>query len=72
MSMTTQQKLEDAETQLHLLNTGQKVHVSVDINGERVEFNRVNIGRLERYVENLKSQLGTADYSNRKPFRMSM
>lgn len=56
--MTTTEKLNDAETQYHLLLTGQKARVYVDQNGERVEYTSTTVSRLLQYINSLKVELG--------------
>ena len=55
--MTPEEKLLDAEAQLHLLLTGQAPVVFVDQNGERVEYRPANASRLQAYVASLKTAI---------------
>ena len=57
--MTPQEKLNDAENQLHLLITGQQARVYVDQNGERVEYTTANVGRLRSYIAELKREINS-------------
>lgn len=50
--------LTDAENAYHALMIGGSVRVTVDQNGERVEFTSANAARLKAYIEHLKQQLG--------------
>ena len=50
-------RLEEAEQALHELNTGQKVRVFQDQNGERVEYTVANASRLESYIAQLRYQI---------------
>lgn len=68
-ALTNEQKLADAESQYHLLLTGQKARVFVDQNGERVEFSVANRGSLAAYIESLKSKIGSASSTSRGPLR---
>lgn len=72
MTLTTAEKLVDAEQKLHLLETGQQPLVVVDSTGERVEFSRANIDKLRVYVKSLKSQSGQLDTRIYRPLRMTM
>lgn len=53
-----QARLTDAETQYHLVMTGQTAKVFVDQNGERIEYNMASATRLAAYIAELKRQLG--------------
>ncbi len=53
-----QGRLTDAETQYHLLMTGQTAKVFVDQNGERIEYQQASAQRLAAYIADLKRQLG--------------
>ena len=53
-----QARLTDAETQYHLLMTGQTAKVFVDQNGERIEYQTATATRLSAYIMELKRQLG--------------
>lgn len=63
----TQALLDDAREKYHLLVTGQAVRVSVDQNGERVEYNVANAGRLAEYIRQLEEALGVAVAVARRP-----
>jgi hypothetical protein len=58
MSLSTAQKLVEAQDALHKLQTGQAVRVFVDQNGERVEFNMTTVARLLAYIASLENQIG--------------
>lgn len=51
-------RLSDAEEAYHQLMTGTKAAVFVDQNGERVEYAKVDLGRLVAYITELRRQLG--------------
>jgi hypothetical protein len=53
MALSNAQKLAEAETALHDLQTGRLARVFVDQNGERVEFNSTNRAALEAYIAKL-------------------
>lgn len=53
-----QARLEDAESALHRLMTGQAARVIVDQNTERVEFAVANADRLRAYIQELRIKLG--------------
>lgn len=55
--MTTAEKLAEAESALHKLNTGQSVAEFVDQNGERVRFTAANRSALRSYIAELTSQI---------------
>lgn len=63
----TQALLDDAREKYHLLVTGQAVRVSVDQNGERVEYNVANAGRLAEYIRQLEVAVGAAVAAARRP-----
>lgn len=50
--------LVQAEDAYNALAIGQSVRVTVDQNGERVEFTAANADRLQKYIYSLKVQLG--------------
>lgn len=50
--------LEDAEKAYHRLMLGGSVRVTVDQNGERVEFTAANRSALVAYIQGLKRELG--------------
>lgn len=51
------QRLAEAEEALHQLQTGEKVRVFQDQNGERVEYNSANISKLQAYIAKLEYQI---------------
>jgi hypothetical protein len=61
-TMTTQQKLDEAEEAYHNLMTGTQAKVVVDQNGERVEFTASNASRLFAYIQSLKKLLNPASH----------
>lgn len=71
MTMATRVQIEkwlsEAEDSYHALATGQAAAVFVDQNGERVEYNKVDMSRLRLYIDDLKRQLGLAKVGG--PFR---
>lgn len=50
--------LSEAEMARHQLLLGGSVRVTVDRNGERVEFTAANRADLEKYITGLKIELG--------------
>jgi hypothetical protein len=64
MSLTTEQKLAEAEQAYHDLQTGKAVRVIVDRNGERVEFTTANAQRLLAYIKELRVALGVSAIQN--------
>lgn len=54
---TTADMLAEAETAYHNLMVGKQVIVYVDMNGERVEYNKASAWRLAAYIEALKKAL---------------
>ncbi len=60
--MATQQelqaRLDEAEKAYHALMIGGAVRVTVDQNGERVEFSAASAANLQKYIYGLKIQLG--------------
>lgn len=66
--MTTSEKLAEAETAYHYLLTGQRVSVTVDQNGERVEFTAMSAARLAAYIQDLKRQLSLSCSGPLKPY----
>ena len=72
MSTLSKALLADAKAKYHQLLTGQAVKVSVDRNGERVEFNTANRSALAEYVRELEQQVAGVSLSARRPldFRM--
>jgi hypothetical protein len=59
--------LADAREKYHLLLTGQAVRVAVDQNGERVEYNTANAGKLAEYIRQLEVATGSAAAKARRP-----
>jgi len=55
-----QQRLDEARTAYHLLQTGRSARVVVDQNGERVEFTAANRASLYAYIRELEAQLPAA------------
>lgn len=53
-----QTRLTRAEEAYDTLMIGGSVRVTVDQNGERVEFTAANAARLAAYIQELKRQLG--------------
>lgn len=53
--MTDAEKLAEAEAALHALLTGKAASVFVDQNGERVEYVRASLTRLQGYVAHLRA-----------------
>ena len=68
--MTKAEQLADAETQYHLLVTGQQAKVFVDQSGERVEYTSANRGDLQKYIARLKSEVSGPNLSG--PMRVFM
>ena len=54
----TQAKLDAAEDALHDIQIGGQVRVTVDQNGERVEYSVANVTRLKAYILEMKLELG--------------
>lgn len=54
---TITQQLSEARAAYHDLMTGNAVSVSVDQNGERVEYSRANANALFQYIVRLQSTL---------------
>jgi hypothetical protein len=52
--MTLADRLADAQTAYHDLQTGRSARVVVDQNGERVEYTPANAARLAAYIADLK------------------
>ena len=57
-TLTTQERLDQAEDALHQKLMDGSARVFVDQNGERVEYSVPSIPRLQGYILSLKSQLG--------------
>lgn len=63
---TLNQRLEEAETALHRLNTGEReVKISVGDYG-MTEFSEVNVTALERYISKLKNDIAKLDGRRRR------
>jgi cephalosporin hydroxylase len=68
MPLTTAQRLVEAEEALHKLLTGQRT-VSMSYNGRTVTYNQQDIGKLQEYIRQLKSEIAQeAGTSTRRPF----
>ena len=63
MATTVAERLTEAETAYHDLLRGVAVRSLVDQNGERIEYNRADLPRLQAYIESLKRQAATAPTS---------
>jgi hypothetical protein len=59
-TQTLAEKLSEAESAYHNLQTGVMPRVVVDQNGQRVEFTAANKADLYRYILDLKAQLPDA------------
>lgn len=57
-TVTYTERLEEAETALHRLMTGNAARVYVDQNGERVEYFKADSAKLRAYIYELKLALG--------------
>lgn len=57
--LTDRQRLTEAKAAYHSLQTGTMARVVVDQNGERVEFNAANAGRLAAYIQQLEVAVGS-------------
>ena len=64
--MTVQQKLAEAEKAYHALLTGTQA-VTIEKDGRKVEFNRINISRLRAYIAELKADLNPSLSMRRRP-----
>ena len=58
MLLTPQQRLDEARSAYHALNTGKMARVVVDQNGERVEFAVANKTALYNYIKQLEREVG--------------
>jgi len=66
---TPQELLTQAQNAYHQLMTGKLAKVVVDQNGERVEFNATNSGKLLSYIQSLQDQIaGTRSNRPMRPF----
>jgi hypothetical protein len=61
MSLTPQQRLDDARDKLHLLQTG-RLSVEVEVDGRKVRYARTDVDELRGYIGELE-----AEAANRKP-----
>ncbi len=57
-TLSTQDRLTEAEDALHALLIGRSARVFVDQNGERIEYTSVNRAGLVTYIDSLKNELG--------------
>lgn len=62
-----QTRLVAAENAYHELMTGDAVRITVDQNGERVEFTRGTASRLELYINALREALNTNPANSGRP-----
>jgi len=69
MALTLQQRLDAAKAAYHAVLTGTQAKVVVDQNGERVEFNAVNISKLALYIADLEAELAGTNV-NRGPMKV--
>ena len=60
-TLSTQDRLDQAEDALHQMLIGGATRVFVDQNGERVEYSVPSIPRLRAYILELQVKLGTAE-----------
>lgn len=67
---TLAERLSEAETAYHDLQTGRMARVFVDQNGERIEYTPTSASRLLTYINDLKGQLGTG--TGHGPMRVFM
>lgn len=68
--LTTAQKLAEAKQARHEILTGKAVTRFIDQNGESVQYQMANVGRLESYIAELEALLApTAPY--RGPLRFT-
>lgn len=54
---TAAERLVEAQTAYHALQTGSAVERVRDSNGDEVTYTRANISRLARYIEDLKAEV---------------
>lgn len=64
--MATLEQLNEARAALHRLNIGTST-VSIQRDGKRVEFTPINRADLERYIDQLETQLGQPGNRRRGP-----
>ena len=60
---TIQERLTEAEDAYHALQTGSSAVEVRDSDGGSVRYTPANSARLFAYIQDLKRQLGTAEYS---------
>jgi len=68
--------LRDARAKRHSIMMGDVPEVVVDQNGERVHYNRTNLGRLEAYIRELNMKIAECEgdpspVSYNRPLRFS-
>lgn len=68
-SLTTAQRLVEAEDALHQLLTGTSARVVVDQNGERIEYTAANAGKLRAYIQELKQEIAGEPIGSNGPLR---
>lgn len=56
-TLTTQEKLDEAQAAYHQLVIGRAPSVVVEQNGERVEFTQANRAALQAYISDLIAQI---------------
>lgn len=56
-TLTSTQRLAQAEDAYHALMTGRAVVVVIDQNGERIEYAKANASALRSYIEALKLEI---------------
>ena len=64
--MATLEQLNEARAALHRLSIGTST-VSIQRDGKRVEFTPINRADLERYIDQLETQLGQPGNRRRGP-----
>lgn len=65
---TLQERLDEAEAAYHALQLGQSAVEVRDSDGSSVRYTPANSGRLLAYIADLKSQLGTGEFTG--PMRL--
>ena len=55
--MTTQEMLDEARAAYHSLMIGRRAVIIHDQNGEQIEYNRVSISALAKYIRDLEAKL---------------
>jgi hypothetical protein len=58
MALTTQQKLDQAETARHNILTGQNAVTVSSTSGKSVTFDKTNLAALDAYIVSLRRELG--------------